>query len=176
MTVELDDLRLATALAHSAPDADLELTGCGQRWLVSYGRIDATIDPCGFRRLVLTTMRGGRVGLLPAEDVQLTGALREIGGGIHERAGPDGTERRLATFLPPERVEALLVELPDSSGEAVHEVAAHLCADVDLGVVVVTLSTAHPVLDHRLDVIAHHVAAVLLVEELLVAAERESAA
>ena len=169
MTVELDDLRLAAALAHSAPDADLELAGQRRRWLVSYGRIDATVDPCGFRQLVLTTMRGGRVGLLPAEDLRFTGALREIGGGIHERLGPDGAERRMATFLAPERVEGLLADLPGTAGEAVEDVTAHLAVDVDLGVVVVTLGTAHPVLDHRLDVIAHRVAAMLLVEELLAA-------
>ena len=177
VTVELDDLRLAAALAHSAPDADLELTGSGRRWLVSYGRIDATVDPCGFRQLVLTTMHGGRVGLLPASDgVSFTGALRDIGGGLYERTGPDGTERRIGTFLAAEHVEALLAALPDRAGEIVTDVTAHLAADVELGVVVVTLSAEHPALDHRLDVIAHRVAALLLVEELLIAAERESAA
>ena len=171
MSVELDDLRLAAALAHATADADLELVGPGRRCLVSYGRLDATIDPCGFRQLVLTTMQGGRVGLLPAEDVRLVGALREIGGGIHERMGPAGSERRFASFLPAEQVEAVLLGLPDADDEVMAEVAA----DLELGVVVVTLTAMHPVFEHRLDVIAHRVVATLLVEELLTAAERESA-
>ena len=171
MTVGLDDLRLAAALAHSVADADLELSGCGRRWLVSYGRLDATVDPCGFRQLVLTTMHGGRVGLLPAEAVRFAGSLRDIGGGIHERLGPAGTERRFATFGAAVQVEALLVGLPDAGDEVVAEVAA----DLELGVVVVVLAAVHPVFEYRLDVIAHRVVAALLVEELVLAAEREAA-
>ena len=45
MTAGLEQLRLAAALAHAVPDGDVLLSGQGRRWLVSYQRPGATIDP-----------------------------------------------------------------------------------------------------------------------------------
>lgn len=162
MSSHTDQLRMAAALAHSAPDADVVLTGPARRWLVSYRRSDATVDPCAFRQLVLAAWRGCRVGLLPVERVAFVGALRDIGGGVFERHGPRGPERRVATFLCPARVDALLAELPDV-GDAL---TAHVRGDDELGVTVVTLGWALGGRSHGLDVAAHRLTTACLVAEL----------
>ena len=59
------------------------LSGRGRRWLVSYQRPGATIDPCGFRALVCSAMRGCRVPMLPVDTVDFVGRLQEIGGGVY---------------------------------------------------------------------------------------------
>jgi hypothetical protein len=159
----VDQLRLAAALSHSAPDGDLELCGAGRRWLVSFRRPGATIDPCGFRRLVLATVRGCRVGLLPVEHLRFVGGLREIGGGVYESSGLDGPQRRIATFLGAGAVEGTLREAPDDGGSII----ARVGGDRELGVSVVTLSTAHQGVDLLLDAVAQSVAAACMVEELI---------
>ena len=163
VTITLDQLRLAAALSHSAPDGDLELRGAGRRWLVSFRRPRATIDPCGFRQLVLATVRGCRVGLLPVEQVRFVGGLRDIGGGVYESSGPDGPRRRIATFLGAGAIEGTLREAPDDDGSIVAQVGG----DRELGVSVVTLSTARPGVDLLLDAVAQSVAAACMVEEVI---------
>ena len=158
----LEQLRLAAALAHSAVDADVEICGPGRRWLVSYGRPSATIDPCGLRQLVLAARRGCRSALLPVESISFVGGLREIGGGVYERFGPKGLERRIATVLPSGTVKAMLEAVPDAA-----DLTANVSADEELGATVVTLTSAHPVHDFRLDTVAYRVAAVCLVGELM---------
>ncbi|MGH9270212.1 MAG: hypothetical protein ACRDZ2_02965 [Ilumatobacteraceae bacterium] len=163
MSVTLDQLRVAAALAHGALDGDLELSGAGRRWLVSFRRSHATIDPCGFRQLVLATVRGCRVGLLPVERVRFIGGLRDIGGGVYESSGPAGAQRRIATFLGAGAVEATLRQSPDSGGSIV----AHVGGDRELGVSVLTLSAARPGVDLLLDAVAQSFAAACMVEELI---------
>ena len=163
MSITLDQLRLAAALSHSTPDGDLELCGAGRRWLVSCRRPCATIDPCGFRQLVVATVRGCRVGLLPVEHVGFIGGLRDIGGGVYESSGPAGAQRRIATFLGAGAVEGTLRDAPDDGGSIVAQVGG----DRDLGVSVVTLSTTHPGVELLLDAVAQSVAAACMVEELI---------
>jgi hypothetical protein len=161
-TVRLDDLRLAAALAHATLDADVELCGPGRHWLVSYGRPDATLDPCGFRTLVLAALRSCAVPFLTVEHVAFVGGLREIGGGVYEHHGLHGPERLVATRLPAPAVEALLADEPPDAGA---EVEARIAGDTDLGVTVVTLTTGDRPL--RLDALAYWVAGVCMVEELM---------
>lgn len=170
MSVQLRQLALAAALAHCAPDADMALHGPGRRWLVGFRRPGATIDPCGFRQLVLAAMRGCRVGLLPIERVDFVGGLRDIGGGIYQRQGDLGTERRIATPLPAEHVEAILAADLTDVGDTM---TAHVQGDDELGATVVTIATASPVFDHHVDVVALRVAAACFVEELISSADRE---
>lgn len=162
---------MAAALAHSAADVDVEVHGQGPPWLVSYRRTQATTTPCGFRHLVLAAMRGCPVRSFPVEAIRYVGALREIGGGIYERLGQHGPDRAIATFLDAEAVERVLAAAPR---EAADELSAHIHCDRELGVSVITLRSAHPVFDIRLDVMAHAVAASCLVEELI-GADREAA-
>src|SRR5262245_52840651 len=156
VTVRLDDLRLAAALAHAMLDADLELCGHGRRWLVSYGRPDATLDPCAFRTLVLTALRGCAAPFLDVEQIAFVGGLREIGGGVFEHHGLDGPERLVATWLPAATVEALLVDAPPEAGD---DVEVRVVGDLELGVTVVTLAAA-AALPLRLDALAYRVAGV----------------
>jgi hypothetical protein len=169
--VGLDDLRLAAALGHAMLDADLDLCGHGRRWLVSYGRPDATLDPCAFRTLVLTALRGCAVPFLDVEQIAFVGGLREIGGGVFEHHGLDGPERLIATWLPPASVEALLRDAPPEAGD---DVEVRVTGDPELGVTVVTLAAAaaQPL---RLDALAHWVAGVCLVEELVGVIARHAA-
>lgn len=171
MSVHLDQIRLAAAIAHSIVDADVELVGQGRRWLFSSWRPDATMDLCGFRQLVVATMRGCRVGILPIDQVRFVGALEEIGGGVFQRVG-DHRERRLGTFLSAPRIESLLAARRLGPGCAL---SAHVQADTDLGVAVVTIPTAHPAYDRRLDGVVGDIAAACLVAELLDSVERETA-
>ena len=147
MNVGLDRLRLAAALAHSTVDADVELAGPGRRWMVSYGRADAMVDPSAFRELVLAAVRGCPVPVLPAEDIRFVGGLREIGAGVCERLGEHGPERRFATFLSKARVHALLAGCsPDLESTTVR-----LQTDAALGVTVVTIAIAPAACELHLD-------------------------
>jgi hypothetical protein len=159
--IGIDRLRLLAALTHGTKDADVELGGGDRRWLISYGRPDATIDPCGFRQLVLAAKEGRRTLLPRVEVVTFVGALREIGGGVAQRRGPDGHEHHIATLLPATGVTAILAELP----EPAVDIRAAVRSDAELGASVVVLTS--PVMDHRVDVLASQVAARCMVEELL---------
>jgi hypothetical protein len=158
----LEPLRLAAALAHSSVDADVEVVSSRGRWLVSYRHPGAAIDPCALRQLVLAARRGCRSPLMPVASIAFVGALREIGGGVYERCGPNGPERRLATVLPGGAVRTLLEAVPDAA-----DLTAHVSTDDELGVTVVTLGAAHPGRGPRLDLAAYQIASACLVEELL---------
>lgn len=164
MSIDLEQLRLAAALAHTAPDADLQLLTPERLWTVSYEREDADIDPCTLRNLVVATMRGCQLGLLPADRISLIGRLRPAGGGTFRRTGPAGEERRLATFLTPARLSEMLdacpMDLPDDA------VRADLKADDDLGVTVANITACSPEHSRHLDELARWAASSCLVEEL----------
>ena len=162
-SVGVEQLRLAAALAHAAPDVDLELVGAGRRWIVSYRRPCATIDPCGFWQLVLATIRGCRVGLLPVTAVRFTFGLLDIGGGVYDASSAVVSARRIATLLPASDVEALLREIPDG-GAAVE---AKICGDEELGTTVVTISARHASLGVGLDAIAEDVSASFMAMEVI---------
>ena len=173
MTVAIEQLRLAAALAHRSPEADLELWSTDRRWVVSRGRLDAAVGPCSFRKIVLAAMRGNGEPLTHIERAQFVGGLREIGGGVYQRLGPRGSERCLATFLSAETVDALLRDGAAGWGD---DVAASVHHDIELGVTVVTIVMASAQSDLRLDAVAHWVAATCLVEELIEFADRDATA
>jgi len=164
VSIDLEQLRLAAALAHTAPDADPQLLTLHRLWIVSYERDDADADPCTLRNLVLATMRGCQLGLLPAQAVSLIGKLRPSGGGSFRRTGPASEERRIATFLSPSRLSEMLescpMELPDDA------VRAEVKADDDLGVTVVNITASAPEYCRHLDELARWAATTCLVAEL----------
>ena len=170
MSLTLDQLRLAAALSHGAPDGDLELSGVGRRWLVSFRRPARDHRPVWLPAARAGHRRGCRVGLLPVEHVRFVGGVRDIGGGVYESSGPDGPQRRIATFLGAGVVEGTLREAPDDGGAIVAQVGG----DRELGVSVVTLSTARPGVDLLLDAVAQSVAAACMVEELIAPSRRRA--
>jgi hypothetical protein len=173
VTVAIEQLRLAAALVHRSSGADLELWSEDRRFVVSRGRLDATLGPCSFRKIVLAAMRGNGEPLMHIERAQFVGGLREIGGGVYQRLGPSGSERRVAAFLSAAAVEALL---SDGATEHDHDVAASVHHDHDLGVTVITITMSRAPSDLRLDAVAHRVAATCLVEELIAFADRDATA
>jgi len=162
VSLTLAQLRLVGALAHSTADADVELHDPGRAWLVSHRRRDAALDPCGLRQVVLAAMRGSPRPVVPLGSVAFVGALRDIGGGVYERHGAGGPERRIATFLPVGPVEELVggITAPPGLTASVH-------ADDDLGVAVITVVSPHPVGAGALDAVAVRVAARCMVGELI---------
>lgn len=161
--IGVEQLRLAAALAHAAPDVDVELLGAGRRWIVSYRRPCATVDPCGFRQLVLATARGCRVGLQPVTSLRFTFGILDIGGGVYDASDAAVSARRIATLLPAGSVEALLHEVPDG-GPAVE---AQVCGDEELGTTVVTISAPHGAVGVGLDAIAEAVSASCMALEVI---------
>jgi hypothetical protein len=167
----MEQLRLAAALAHRSPSADLELWCDERRWMVSRGRLDATVGPCSFRKIVLAAMRGNGEPLGHIDRARFVGGLREIGG-VYQRLGPQGSERRIATFLSAATVDTLLRVVTDWGDD----VAAALHHDLELGVTVVTIAMTRAPSDLRLDAVAHRIAATCLVEELIEFADRDATA
>ena len=173
VTMPIEQLRLAAALAHRSPEADLELWSADRHWVVSRGRLDAAMGPCSFRKIVLTAMRGNGEPLTHIERAHFIGGLREIGGGVYQRVGAHGSERRIATFLSAATVDALLRDGRAGWGD---DFAASVHHDAELGVTVVTIAMTRTPSDLRLDTVAHRVAATCLVEEVIEFADRDATA
>jgi hypothetical protein len=164
VTVVLEQLRLAAALVHRAPGAELEIRADDRRWIVSRSHPDATFDPCNFRKVVLAAMRANGEPLARVDAVQFVGGLLDIGGGIYQRQGPHGSERRIATLLSVPQLDALLDRVGTEFGD---DVVALVQRDPDLAVSVVVVRFAPPASPLRLDAAAHAIAAACLVEELI---------
>jgi len=113
---------------------------------------------------VLAIALGCRVGVLPIEQLRFLRGLIDLGGDVYESSGPDGPQRRIATFLPARTVESVLRDLPGRGEDG--PVHAQVSGDVELGVSVVTLSVDRAA-DWRLDLVAQAVAAKVMVEELI---------
>ena len=137
--------------------------GAGRRWIVRYRRPCATVDPCGFRQLVLATARRCRVGLLPVTMLRFTFGLLDIGGGVYDASDAAVSTRRVATLLPAGSVEALLHDVPDGG----RVVEAQLCGDDELATTVVTISAPHGALGVGLDAIAEAVSASCMALEVI---------
>ncbi|MFN3219682.1 MAG: hypothetical protein ACE367_24620 [Acidimicrobiales bacterium] len=138
MSLTLENLRLAAALVHAAPQAELQLTCDGDRHVIVSSHPAADIDICAFRRVVMASACPARPN--PSEwihDVVIGGSLTAVGGGAY--VSNDGSHERhwFATLLRPERVCALLenldvAEMPDGA------MTATLKPDPGLGVTVIS--------------------------------------
>jgi hypothetical protein len=164
VTAVLEQLRLAAALVHRVSGADLEVRSGERRWIVSRSRPDAAVNPCSFRKLVLAAMRGNGEPLGHVEHVRFVGGLREIGGGVYQRAGQHGPERRVATLLSPSELDGLLRAC---AAEFADDVISLVERDPDLGISLITVRAGPSATPLRLDAAAHWIAASCLVEELI---------
>ena len=168
MSLTLENLRLATALAHGAPQAELRLTCDGHRQVIVSSHPAADIDICAFRRVVMASACPARPDCSEwIHDVVIGGTLTSVGGGAY--VSNDGTHERhwFATLLRPEHVCALLegldvADMPDGA------MVATLKTDPGLGVTVVstTLDGSWP--DHVGVEVATAALQACLVEELVI--------
>jgi hypothetical protein len=164
----LDRLRLATALGHAVPGAQLTLhTDRGEQIVVA-SHPAADVDPCALRRVVIAfghercLDHSGKV-----DQVTIGGALDDLGGGVY-RVLRHGIEQRwIATLLEPDVVAELLVGLDDAAAEAMH---GCLKPDCELGVTMLVVTSDDPRAGEVLDEIAQQAAALIFAEELLRAA------
>ena len=161
-------LRLGASLAHAVPGVALHLRRAdGAVVTVARHRLDADLDPCQLRTLLLSPPRSDRCRLLDSVvAVDVVAGLVDIGGGLYQRCGPGGEDERwFATFVPERRATELFsgcpVERPDGAVRAVLE------PDVELGVMVVQLWSADAALGTGLDEVASWAVATCMVEELV---------
>ena len=159
-------LRLAAALAHSAPGVTLGLACAnGERIVVGYGRLGPHLTPCQLRSALIAEPRHGMPRFADAvTGVELVSGLDHIGGGLYAcGAGTAGSQRWFATPLPHEQIVAITVDHPDDMAERF--CAVNVLPDTELGVCAVRLVTTAEIA-HRLDEIAFWLLSQCLVAEL----------
>ena len=171
---QLTNLRLAAGLAHTVPDAELQLH-CEHGAHVTIGRIEsADMTPCQFRAVMIAMLadRAGRhhgpsSPAARVTAVTLGGSLEEVGGGVVRSRTLCGMEQRwIATTVP----WTVVLDLLDDIGPAElpsEAMNANVKPDSELGVTVLVITTN----DHRhasmLDRVASDVASRLMTEELM---------
>lgn len=168
MSLTLENLRIAAALVHVAPQAELHLTCDDDRRVVVSSHPAADIDICAFRRVVMASACPARPD--PSEwihDVVIGGSLTAVGGGAY--VSNDGSHERhwFATLLRPERVCTLLenldvAELPDGA------MTATLKPDPGLGVTVIATTIDEPGSQRFGTEVATAALQACLVEELVI--------
>lgn len=164
----LENLRLATALAHAAPRAALRLTCDSHRQLVVSSHPAADIDICAFRRVVMASACPARPDCSDwIDDVAIAGSLTAVGGGAYVTTDDTDERHWFATLLGPERVCALLEDL-DVAGVPDGAVTAALKPDPGLGVTVVATHLDGPWPRHVGTEVVTAALQVCLVEELVI--------
>ena len=101
----LEYLRLATALAHSVPGAELRLsTDRGDQVVVSHHPA-ADIDPCTLRQIVAASACPSQPDYSRrVVEVSIGGALISLGGGVHSTEREGRAQRWIASLLRPELI------------------------------------------------------------------------
>jgi hypothetical protein len=163
--MELEQVRLAAALAHTVSDAALSLTYAdGTVLSVSFGP-GSDLDPCSLRSLVGAAIES------PADrwtdqvvSIGFAGSLSPVGGGVYRRRGEQGRECLFATTLCPYAVQRVLAEceVPIPSDRIEVSVRCDAALGVSVGVVRVPESDLA-----YLEDVAVRAQAACLVEELV---------
>lgn len=150
----VEQLRLATVLAHTVPGVLLELTCChGERIGVGYGNLGSQLTPCQLRGALLAPPELGIPRLADAVvAVEVVAGLDHLGGGLYQRgARPsastecrphDGStgERWFASTLPHEQIGLLMQAAPIDLPH--HLCAVRLVPDSELDVTAVRIGAA----------------------------------
>ena len=161
-------LRLAAALVHVVPGAELRLTGAFGESVVIGPHPDADLTARHFRAVLLSPFTGANVDVVSRIGaVEFAGAVEDVGGGVLRTRTVCGLERRwIATTLARGPVVELLddVRPPDLPEEAIRP---RVVPDAELGVTVVALTAHHRRLQSMLDQVAVAVAARSMAEELV---------
>lgn len=131
-------LRLAVALGHAVPRAELRLT-CRDGGRVVVGRHpSAHLSPCDLRRTFVAGELPGRPDVARwIESIEVGGALVDAGGGLHLLADDDGRSAWFATTAPPYRVVDALEGAPTHDLPGSPDARVTLRPDPELGVSVV---------------------------------------
>jgi hypothetical protein len=165
----LEQLRLAVALGHGTPGAELRLHAAGGETVIVSSHPAADLDHCALRRVVLDGARPDQPDQPDHSDriaaVEFGGALDDLGGGVF-RVARDGLEqRRIASLLCPDRVAGIIetIAIDDRCERSMH---ACLKPDTDLAVTLVVITTDDPGFVTELDEVASRISAAIFVEEL----------
>jgi hypothetical protein len=166
----LERLRLAVALGHGTPGAELRLHAAGGETVIVSSHPAADLDHCALRRVVLD---GARPDQPDHSDriaaVEFGGVLDDLGGGVFRvvRDGPE--QRRVASLLRPDRVAGIVetIAIDDRCERSMH---ACLKPDTDLAVTLVVITTDDPGFVTELDEVAARISAAIFAEELWCAA------
>ena len=166
----LERLRIASALCHAVPGAELRVqTDSDEMIVVSHHRA-ADIDPCALRRVVAASACPGQPDLSERViDVTVGGSLVDIGGGVFAVSAGGFEQRWVASLLKPQRVADLLREVGLGAVPA-DAMCVRLKPDSDLGVTMIAVTTVEAQYHHALDEVAAQAAATCFVEELRCAA------
>jgi hypothetical protein len=163
--MELEQLRLAAALAHTVPDAVLELTYAdGTVISVAFGP-GADLDPCSLRSLVGSAIASpSNRWTDQVVAIVFAGSFTPVGGGVYRRRGEQGRECLFATTLCPYAVQRALAgcEVPIPSDRIDVSVRCDAALGVSVGVVRVPESDLA-----YLEDVAVRAQAACLVEELV---------
>jgi len=162
----LERLRLAVALGHAVPAAELRLHTVDGEVIVVAGHRTADVDPCAMRRIVQSSARPQGVDRARrVVDVTIGGSLEDLGAGVH-RVVRHGVEQRwIASLLEPHRIATVLATVA-VDGVPHDAVQARLEPDPDLGVTVLVVTSPDARYRHHLDEFAAQAAAACYVEEL----------
>lgn len=169
-------VREATVLAHSVPGTELVLvTDRGELRVGRSPHHDLT--PCELRQVVLAASAPGAPDCFRSvRSIEVTGALRDIGGGMYELWPPDGSsvQRWFATSLHPGDV----VEVVDGCDLDVADDAmdAGIATDSQLGMSAVRIAASAPEHEARLDEVSRWFLERCVVEELVQLVEADAPA
>ena len=157
----------ATALSHTVDGVTLELDvddGC--TLVIAHRRLDAHLDPCQLRRLILSELEAQKSKLLcSVVRAEIVAGLEEIGAGMHRRSGPAGEERLFSTTLSDGDVCAMFAECPQHPSSAALRVRA--LPDLELGVTIVRLTANHPSVTTYLDDVSSWALGAAMARELI---------
>jgi hypothetical protein len=167
-----DQVRLAAALAHTAPGITLRLTTTtGGQFLVGHQRADVLLDPCRFRTGLVMPRGPGAPRLLDVlTGCEVVGGAVDLGGGLYQPSHPSGRhERWFATSCVVDAVVAVAgrrpLDLPDG------DLDVRLTPDPLLGVTTVRVAAGARSAGLLLDRIAWWLLSACMVEELLLPAD-----
>ncbi len=169
-------VREAAVLAHTVPGTELLLvTDRGELRVGRSPHHDLT--PCELRQVVLAaTDPGAPECFRSVRSVAVSGALRDIGGGMYELWPPDGStvQRWFATSLHPgdivELVEGCDLDVPDDAMDA------GVATDAPLGISAVRVAASAPEHEGRLDEVSRWFLERCVVEELVQQVETDALA
>ena len=172
-------LREAIVLAHTVPGAVLRLVT--HRGEVTVGRgPDHDLSPCDLRQAYLVGTAPGRRDCFPVvREVELGGAVRELGGGLYEAWAPDlaSVQRWFVTSLFPGDIVELARHVRDGVEQTfgwdedgdlpVESVRADVATDTALGLSSVRLDVGDDDPEGHLDEVSRRFLERCMAEELV---------